>query len=529
MLIKNKELLKNISLLYVEDNEDTAEEVSIFLSHFFVNLHVATNGVEGLEKFKEHKADIVLTDIQMPLMDGITMAKQIKQIEPKTQVVISSAFNESKYLKDAINVGVAAYLIKPINFKNLLNILEDILSNIYHEVELNKKYKELEIAKNEAIKANKSKSEFLANMSHEIRTPLNAIMGFISLLKEDEINEEKVKYLNTINSSSLNLLEIINNILDFSKVESNQIDLENRDFNAIKEIGAEAELFNALMLEKDIKFIVNISPDFPTYLHSDALRIKQVVTNLLSNALKFTPCNKTIILNISYIDSHLHVSVKDEGIGIAQDKQKSVFEAFTQADSSTTREYGGTGLGLTISYKLIEALGGELKVKSEVGIGSEFYFSIPIKTVQIEKSEIDKIDKDIQLCGHILLVEDNKANQMFMKIILKKLGLTFDIASNGAEAVEKFCNVKYDTILMDENMPIMNGIEATDEILKIEKKLNASHTPIIALTANAIKGDRERFLAAGMDEYITKPADKKKLSTVLKEFLKSYVKEENND
>ena len=397
-------------------------------------------------------------------------------------------------------------------------------------VDIQKKKKlefELIQAKEEAEIANLSKSTFLANMSHEIRTPLNAIMGFIDLLKEEEQDKDKLKYLKTVDTSSTNLLEIINDILDFSKIEANQIELEYRDYNTVDEFDSITELFTARVLEKNITFNIDIDKKLPLHLNSDALRIKQVIINLLSNAVKFTSKDKTIYLKVEFNDEKLSVSVKDEGIGIAQDKLRTIFEPFTQADNSTTREFGGTGLGLTISSNLILALKGELKVKSEIGIGSEFYFSIPVKTVDVKPLETKVQTNDIKLSGHILLVEDNTANQMFMKIILKKIGLTFDIAFNGLEAIERFPKMscennktKYDVILMDENMPNMNGIEATKRILEIEKEFDLPHTPIIALTANALKGDRQRFLDAGMDYYMTKPINKKKLASVLHEIIK---------
>jgi len=399
--------------------------------------------------------------------------------------------------------------------------VEDISQKI-----IEKKTKEYKEAMQKAQEANIAKSQFLANMSHEIRTPLNAIMGFIDLLKDDEENKDKIKYLETIDTSSHNLLEIINDILDFSKIESNQIELEYRDYSPIDEFESIVELFKAKVLEKNITFNVDIDKNLPSYINSDALRIKQVVINLLSNAVKFTSQNKTIEIKVKYSGEKISVSIKDEGIGIAQNKLETIFEPFTQADNTTTRKFGGTGLGLTISSKLIEALKGKLEVKSTIDKGSEFYFTIPAKTVkQIETIKETK-NKDIKLTGHILLVEDNEANQMFMKIILKKMGFTFDIAFNGLEAIERFPKMvcegkkrKYDVILMDENMPNMGGIEATKRILEIEKEFNLPHTPIIALTANALKGDRERFLEAGMDEYLTKPVNKVNLTNILKKFL----------
>jgi len=322
-------------------------------------------------------------------------------------------------------------------------------------------------AKESADRANRSKSEFLANMSHEIRTPLNAIIGFIEILQEKEEDKTKQKYLDIVNNSSKSLIEIINDILDFSKIESGHIEVEYIDFDPTKEFKLTRKLFQARFKEKNIKFFPSYL-EMPDSLNGDVLRIKQVINNLLSNALKFTSENKNIFLDISYQDGMLHVSVRDEGVGITQAYQEKIFEAFTQEDSSTTRKYGGTGLGLTISYNLVKAMGGELKVNSTIGQGSEFYFSIPLKigkeikkTNSIEETIIFKNKK-------VLLVEDNKANQMFMKIILKKLELSYDLANDGLEAIEAFKLNKYDAILMDENMPNLNGIEATKQILDIE-------------------------------------------------------------
>ena len=371
--------------------------------------------------------------------------------------------------------------------------------------------------RDEAIASSKAKSEFLANMSHEIRTPLNAIMGFIDLLIEKEDDKEKLSYLNTINKSSNSLVGVINDILDFSKIESGKLNIEYIDFNPIDELNTTKDLFKAKCEEKSINLHTNFI-NLPSSLSGDILRIKQVINNLLSNAVKFTQENKNIYLNIEYKDNFLNVSVKDEGIGISKEYQKQIFNAFTQEDNSTTRKFGGTGLGLTISYNIVMMMGTELKLKSELNSGSEFYFSIPL-TIGKEIKTLKENNTLVTLDGNVLLVEDNKANQMFMKVVLKKLNLKFDIANDGIEAIEQFKKNKYDTILMDENMPNMNGIEATRQILVIEKENNLKHTPIIALTANALKGDRERFLGAGMDEYLTKPVNKKKLVVILENFL----------
>ena len=374
-------------------------------------------------------------------------------------------------------------------------------------------------AKQEAERANTSKSEFLANMSHEIRTPMNAILGFVDLLKEENIGRKPMEYVNIIGSSSNGLLKIIEDILDFSKIESGKLEIDKIDFNTKSEFETITHLFSAKCLEKNISLSINLNKNLPKVINTDPLRVKQIISNLLSNAIKFTAEGKKIEISFIYNNNNLEVLVKDEGKGIAKDKLEHIFESFSQEDSSTTREFGGTGLGLTISNELVKLLGGDLKVKSELGVGSEFYFSIPA-TVGKEIKDKVEVQENITFEGKkVLLVEDNEANQMFMKVVLKKLHLEFDIAYDGIEALEAFKQNKYDIILMDENMPNMNGIEATKHILEFEKENNLEHTPIVALTANSLKGDREKFLEVGMDEYLTKPVNKEILNEILQKLL----------
>jgi PAS domain S-box-containing protein len=377
---------------------------------------------------------------------------------------------------------------------------------------------ELVNAKDIAEESTKAKSSFLANMSHEIRTPLNAIMGFIDLLKEREEDSEKLQYFNTIESSGKHLLQVINDILDISKIESGKLQIDKSSFNAEKEFNSIKDLYLAKCEEKNLTLYSNFQ-NLPPVLDGDVLRIKQVIFNLLSNAVKFTPNGKNIYLKIGYKNNLLSVSIRDEGIGINRDKQKRIFEAFNQEDSSTTRKYGGTGLGLTISYELVKLMGGELQLESEEERGSDFFFSIPL--LKSDKKVVEKEEIEIlPLNGHILLVEDNRENQLLMEVILRELNLEFDIAENGLVAVDMFKKREYDLILMDENMPIMNGIEATKKILEIIEREELKKSPIIALTANALKGDRERFLDAGMEEYLTKPIEIRKLYKVLSKYLK---------
>jgi len=387
--------------------------------------------------------------------------------------------------------------------------------------------KELEIQKNKAQRYAKAKSRFLANMSHEIRTPLNSILGFITLLKDEDLNKSAKNYVNIIEKASKSLLNIINDILDLSKIEEGKVSIEQIEFNLDDEIESIVQLFYSIVNEKNITLkIEKINTN--CNIISDPVRIKQIITNLLSNAIKFTPNNKKVELYIKYDPekSILTISVLDEGIGIKQEDLKKIFEAFSQADDSTTRKFGGTGLGLSISALLVKLLGGELKVESKIGKGSRFYFSIPVKKgndflIQKEEEKIITTEFDY----NILLAEDNKANQMFMKVILKKLGLFIDIANDGIEAINMYKKnyTKYDLILMDENMPNMLGTDATKEIRKFEKENNLKPVYIIALTANALTGDREKFINAGMDEYLTKPLDIEKLKDILRKLKNDII------
>ena len=375
--------------------------------------------------------------------------------------------------------------------------------------------------RDDAISASNAKSEFLANMSHEIRTPLNAIIGFIDILKKDATDKKTIKYLDIVKKSSNNLLQIIEDILDFSKIQSGKLLIDRSEFNVQNEFELLVDLFKANCDKKSISLHLELSENLPSTIISDSLRIKQVITNLISNAVKFTPNGKNIYVLVNYDNTLLNVTIKDEGIGIASDKLEHIFEAFNQEDSGTTKQYGGTGLGLSISSSLIKLLGGELNVKSEQGGGSEFYFAIPVEIGE-KKTKIEICKQIDNFHGEkILLVEDNKTNQIFMGVVLDNLNLDFEIASDGEIAFEMFKENSYDLILMDENMPNKNGIQSTQDIRKYENEHKLIHTPIIALTANALKGDRERFLDAGMDEYLSKPIDLNILTQILNKFLKT--------
>ncbi len=509
----------DLKVLYVEDNSIVLKSTMYILEEFFDYIDTAEDGRVGLEKYEafykenNYNYDIVITDINMPQMNGIDMSKEIYNLNKEQNIIVISAHNESNYLIELINIGISNFILKPININHLQQVIfrvSDVISNKKRVATYNKEIQEinknLQIAKEKAEKASEYKSQFLANMSHEIRTPLNAISGFIGLLHVEETNSEKLKYYKTIQNASALLTTIINDILDFSKIESGKLELEMVNFNPYEDILLTAELFKIQALEKEIKFTIFYNDNIPKLLYSDIYKIKQIFTNLLSNAIKFTPKGSKIKCMIWYAKGNLNIRVKDYGVGIPKEKEELIFESFSQVDSSVVRKYGGTGLGLSISSKLANLLGGNLTF-TNAKKGSIFILRIPVSTAteSNEVKEYINLAKDASKDGHILLVEDNEANSMFVGIVLKKAGLTYENARNGIEAIEKFKVGKFDLILMDENMPELGGIMATKEILAIEKERNVEHTPIIALTANALSGDRSRFLEAGMDGYLSKP------------------------
>ncbi len=518
--------------------------------------------------------------------------------------------------------------------------------------------------KMEALEANASKSLFLANMSHEIRTPLNGIVGFTELLKSTGLNEEQKEFVNIIEKSSENLLSIINNILDLSKIESNKTELDIIIFDPIVEFENAVETYAMRASEKNIELNFFLDPAIDKKLLGDAVKIKEVIINLLSNAVKFTDFGGKInveIRKVSTIDNHTEISfsIEDNGVGMTKEQQLNVFSAFTQADVSITRKYGGTGLGLTISTKFLDLMGSELKLESEKEKGTRFYFNIvfeevlestelalsynfkdlaickydydipiqqdlylseylkyyditinrfktladlkkwnqdktinsiwidvdnsddellksiyklnsnkvillasfsnrthleemgakvakilykpitPTKIIQglnATEESINDIDlknqnsvtfENIKFYGNVLVAEDNFINQKLIKQVLIKYGVTVELANNGLEAFEKRKSNDYDLIFMDIQMPVMDGIEATHEIINYEVEEKLQHVPIIALTANALTGDRERFLEQGLDDYIPKPIENNELLYILKKFLKPKNEDEN--
>ena len=680
--LKDKILVNKISELF--QNEDTMELLDDINSERTSIISSAQSGEyetsPGIWFTMLSEKTNILSDAE----DLILSSMDNRAAEVQSDALNILAITLLTWIVNII-LAILGYLLSneiAVNIKNLEHVLtrvaedtddSDISINLHTSEGTAEAYNLLEkiiaqtrLDKTSAQEASEAKSMFLANMSHEIRTPLNGIVGFTELLKDTGLEEEQGEFVDIIEKSSENLLEIINNILDLSKIESNKLEIEDIVFNPIVEFESAVDVYAVRASEKHIDLGCFIDPELEQPIKGDPTKIKEVVINLLSNAVKFTSSAGAINVDIRKVPSDIQgitrvkFQVQDSGIGVTNEQKTKIFEAFSQADTSITRKYGGTGLGLTISSRFIELMGGQLDLDSEPGEGTTFFFTLDFEEVetlndsskgnyssinalvlqsshklkrqekylieylnyygvsfttfkdmdeletlqrqvnydlvfvdfdyvaeteligyselpqelilltksyymkkidslhinitktlyeplntskvklvlenyQTESFSTDKVKKPARkkfkagtskFKANVLVAEDNIINQKLIKRTLEDLGLTITVASNGLEAFQKRKDNKFDLIFMDIQMPFLDGVEATKEILEYEDDYRQAHVPIIALTANALKGDRERFLQAGLDEYTTKPLVRAEIISLLNLFLSHHIIDE---
>ncbi|MGJ1364495.1 response regulator [Sphingobacterium spiritivorum] len=518
--------MKKLNLLILDDKIENIISLKALLEDIEgLNILSSSDPNEALRLCWKEDIAIALIDVQMPEINGFEFVSILKS-NPKTReiiaIMVTAISKEDKYLIQGLNSGAVDYLYKPLSPEITIAKVKSFMQQVLTQLQIKEKNAELEQSKQELIRskeeaeqARKSKEIFLANMSHEIRTPINGIMGITQMLRSSTLSSEQKDWVNRLDSASHSLLLIINDILDISKIDSGMMKLEFENLVFQDLFDDLNKIFKIKAANKNLEFEMNIDSDLPTYVKTDSLRLQQILSNFISNGLKFTEKGKVTlsikILEVKDNSYFIRFSVKDTGIGIRAESLNKIFLAFEQADDGITKKFGGTGLGLAIVKRLADLFNGSVDAASVYNEGSEFSFQCwfeKTESYDVTDSKIEQLYTQLPKFERliVLIAEDNDLNSFMLSHILKSWDCEVDIVKNGKSALENVENKNYDLIMMDTHMPIMSGFEAIREIKNHADPVKAN-TPIITISASVLESEQAEAYEVGADGVIGKPFD----------------------
>jgi signal transduction histidine kinase len=523
-----------MKILIADDSMTIRVKVAKLLKRAGYEVVVVDDGDKALLElnFANPQFDLLITDEQMPSMTGRELCRKIRSSPGlfSLPVICLTSLTDEESMAAIYGAGVSDYIRKPFIDEELISRVKvqverfSLLRDL--EIRVRQRTEELSVALDKVKAAAETKNRFLANMSHEMRTPLNGIIGFVDLLVEEAVNYDTKEKLSLIKSSASSLSSIINDILDFSQIEAGSLNLEKRIFNLKKSLQDVVEFFAVQIKSGNKKLVTDFAENLPEELIGDSLRVRQILINLIGNAIKFTPAGGTITVGCDLFDKDpsqvtIRFTVADTGIGMSEEQMSRLFKPFSQADISNTRKYGGTGLGLSITSQLVSLMEGLITLQSEEHVGTTFDFMIPFASPKSKEAFANQgSSTETQRAFKILVVEDNKINQKLIVSILEKNGMQVSIADNGQEALGLIPNEAFDMVLMDCQMPVLDGYEAAKAIRSNpDPKINK--LPIIAVTANAMDSDLMKCKESQIDDVVSKPINKDLLFKTMEKYLGS--------